>query len=133
MTEPLNSSMCPTLGQGSPEKQGRQDARVRRVCALCSAQCPTPCGPTDCSPPGSSIRGILQQESWSGLPFLFPGDLPDPGIKPRSPAWQVYSLLYEPLGKPQGGFYSWKSLTPFPNSFKMLRYLTKASVFHKRA
>ena len=74
-----------------------------------------------------------RQEYWSGLPFLFPGDLPDPGIKPKSPALRVYSLLYEPLGKPQGGFYSWKSLTPFPSSFKMLKYLTKASVFHKRA
>ena len=34
----------------------------------------------DCSPPGSPVHGILQQEYWSGLPFQ--GDLPDPGIKP---------------------------------------------------
>ena len=33
-----------------------------------------------------------KQEYWSGLPFPSPGDLPDPGIKPRSPALQVDSL-----------------------------------------
>ena len=37
-----------------------------------------------------------RQEYWSGLPFPPPGDLPDPGIKPGSPAWQVDSL---PLGR----------------------------------
>ena len=36
--------------------------------------------------PGSSVRGISQQEYWSGLPFSPPGDLPDPGIQPKSPA-----------------------------------------------
>ena len=30
--------------------------------------------------------GFSRQEYWSGLPFPSPGDLPDPGIKPRSPA-----------------------------------------------
>ena len=30
--------------------------------------------------------GFSRQECWSGLPFPTPGDLPDPGIKPRSPA-----------------------------------------------
>ena len=38
---------------------------------------------------------------WSGLPFPFPGDLPDPGIESRSPALQADSLLSEPLGKPE--------------------------------
>ena len=41
-----------------------------------------------------------RQEYWSGLPCPPPGDLPDPGIKPRSPALQVDSLLSEPRGKP---------------------------------
>ena len=40
--------------------------------------------PMDCSPPGSSVHGILQQEYWSGLPFPLLGDLPDPGIEPSS-------------------------------------------------
>ena len=36
--------------------------------------------------------GFSSQEDWSGLPFLSPGDLPDPGIKLASPAWQADSL-----------------------------------------
>ena len=37
--------------------------------------------------------------AWSGLPFPSPGDLPDPGIKPGSPALQADALLSEPPGK----------------------------------
>ena len=40
-----------------------------------------------------------RQEYWSGLPFTFPGDLPDPGIKPRSPALQADALPSELPGK----------------------------------
>ena len=39
---------------------------------------------------------------WSRLPFPSPGDLPDPGIKPRSPALQADTLPSEPPGKPYG-------------------------------
>ena len=42
-----------------------------------------------------------RQEFWNGLPFPPPGNLPDPGIKPRSPTLQVDSLPCELLGKPQ--------------------------------
>ena len=42
-----------------------------------------------------------KQEYWSGLPFLSPGDLPNPGVKPESPALQADFLLSEPLGKPR--------------------------------
>ena len=55
--------------------------------------------PMDCSLPGSSVHGILQAEYWSRLPFPSPGDVPDPGIEPRSPAWQADSLPSKPLGK----------------------------------
>ena len=44
--------------------------------------------------------GFSRQEYWSGLPFPSPGDLPNPGIKPRSPALQVDALPSEPPGKP---------------------------------
>ena len=40
-----------------------------------------------------------RQEYWSGLPFPSPGDLPDPGIEPRSPALQADSLPNEPPWK----------------------------------
>ena len=47
--------------------------------------------------------GFSRQEYWSGLPFPSPGELPDPGIEPGSPALQADALLSEPLGKPLGG------------------------------
>ena len=47
--------------------------------------------------------GFSRQEYWRGLPFPSPGDLPDPGIKSRSPALQADSLLSEPPGKPPSG------------------------------
>ena len=44
--------------------------------------------------------GFSRQESWSGLLFPSPGNLPDPGIQPRSPALQADYLLLEPPRKP---------------------------------
>ena len=41
-----------------------------------------------------------RQEYWSGLPFPFSGDLPNPWIKLKSPTLQADSLLSEPPGKP---------------------------------
>ena len=41
-----------------------------------------------------------RQEYWGGQPFSSPGDLPDPGIKPGSPALQADSFPSEPPGKP---------------------------------
>ena len=43
--------------------------------------------------------GFSRQEYWSGLPFLSPGDLSDPGIGPRSSAFQADALTSEPPGK----------------------------------
>ena len=57
----------------------------------------TLCDPIDCSFPGSSVHGISKQEYWSGLPFLSPGDLPNLGTEPESPALQADSLSSEPM------------------------------------
>ena len=43
--------------------------------------------------------GFSRQEYWSGLPFPSPGDLPNPGIKPGSPALEADTLPSEPPGK----------------------------------
>ena len=45
--------------------------------------------------------GFPRQESWSEWSLPSPGDLPNPGVKPRSPALQADSLLSEPPGKPK--------------------------------
>ena len=58
--------------------------------------CPALCDSKDYSLPGSSVHGIFQQEYWSELPFLPPGDILDPGMEPASPvapALQAGSLL----------------------------------------
>ena len=51
-------------------------------------------------PPASSVHGSSRQEHWSGLPFPPPGDLPDPGVEPPSPALVSRFSTIEPLGKP---------------------------------
>ena len=46
---------------------------------------------------------FFRQEFWSGLPFPSPWDLPNPGIKPRSPTLQADTLPCEAPGKPLNG------------------------------
>ena len=48
----------------------------------------------------SSVSENREEVYWSGLPFPSPGDFPNPGIKPRSPALQADALTSEPPGKP---------------------------------
>ena len=49
--------------------------------------------------PAPLLMEFTRQEYWNGLPFLSPGDLPDPGTEPWSPAWQAGSLPSESLEK----------------------------------
>ena len=67
------------------------------VCSVMSNSCHS----VDCTahqaPPS---MGFPRQEYWSGLPFLSPGDLPDPGIKLTS-AMADRFFTTEPPGKPQ--------------------------------
>ena len=49
----------------------------------------------------SPSMGFSRQEYWNRLPFPSPGDLPNPGSKPGSPALQADALPSEPLGKPR--------------------------------
>ena len=48
------------------------------------------------------FMGFARQEYWSGVPFLSPGDLPDPGIKPGSPALAGSFSTTEPAGVNSG-------------------------------
>ena len=61
----------------------------------CVRLCATP------QPPPPPPMGFSRQEYWSRVPFPSPGDLPNPGIEPGSPALQADALISEPLGKPQ--------------------------------
>ena len=60
--------------------------------------CLTLCDPMGCSIP--LFTGFSRQGYWSGLPFPFPGNLPNPGIETGSPTLQADALPSKPPGKP---------------------------------
>ena len=65
----------------------------------CAQLCLTLCNPLDIAHQAPLSMGFPRQEYWSRLPFPTPEDLPDPGIKPMSPALQVDSLPTKLSGK----------------------------------
>ena len=67
---------------------------------LATKSCPTLVTPWTVACQAPLSMGFSRQEYWSVLPFPSPGDLPDSGIKPRSPKLRADSLPTEPLGKP---------------------------------
>ena len=65
----------------------------------------TPCDPLDCSPPVFSVHGILLVRILVWVAITFSRNLPDPEIKPGSPALQSDSLPSELQGEPQNRKY----------------------------
>ena len=94
---------------------GRKETKIISLNFLTEAlyakslqSCPTLCDPTDCSPPGSSVRGIFQARIWSGLPCPSPGIFPTQRSNPRLSCllyWQGGSLLLASPGKPGGSTF----------------------------
>ena len=78
---PLQSAFAVAAGRGG------------RVLCEAAQSFPTFRDPVDCSPPGSSIHGILQARTLEWVAIPSPGDLPDSGIKPGSLALQGFSIL----------------------------------------
>ena len=76
--------------------------------------CPTLCDTMDVTYQAPPSMGFSRQECWSGLPFPSPGDLPDPGIEPRSPALQADALPSEPPGKSYIYIYIYTFSDSFP-------------------
>ena len=68
--------------------------------------------------------GFSRQEYWSGLPFPSPGDLPNPGTEPWSPAWQADALSSEPPGNSSSTsfkiFYIQLFQHCFPKNFSLI-------------
>ena len=80
---------------------------LSRVCLFATAGTAAPQAPLS--------MGFSRQEHWSGLPCPPAGDLPSPGIQPRSPALQADSLPAESSGKPKNtGMGSLSLLWNFP-------------------
>ena len=98
---------------------------------LVTQSCPTLCNPMDCSQPGSSDHGILQARilEWVAMPSS--GNIPNPGIEPRSPALWVDSLPAEPhKGSPR--ILEWV-VYPFPrgsSSYQGNGILLQMALFH---
>ena len=72
----------------------------RAVLCIVAQLCPTLVTPWAVARQAPLSMGFSRQEDWSGLPGPPPGDLPNPGIKSRSPAMQADSLPAELPGKP---------------------------------
>ena len=68
------------------------------VCSVVQS-CLTVYNPMDCSPPGALSVRFPRQEYWSGLPFPPPGNLPNPGIEPASPASPALCVPLSHSGK----------------------------------
>ena len=88
---------CSYCHQASQAFVTSLDSRTRHA-RVRAQSCLTLCNPVDCSLPGSTSTGFSRPEYWSRLPFPPPGDLPDPEIKPVSPALQADSLPLSHLG-----------------------------------
>ena len=94
-------SSWPGVTPGSPALQA--DSIIwapgkRHICVCCCC-CAQTC-PWTAARQAPPWVGFSKQEYWSGLPCPPPGNLPNPGIEPRSPTLQADSLPSEPPGKP---------------------------------
>ena len=93
---------CQSLSVGAPRLGWQRDltrgAGLGRDGGghLIAKSCPAFVTPWTVAHQASLSMGFSRQEYWSGLPFPSPGDLPNPGIEPRSPALQeiLYRLSY---------------------------------------
>ena len=112
--------MCPTCSEAkhtekleTGAEKGLLQGRERRHSFSClkkfsapqrmlvAQPCLTLWDPMDCGPPGPSVHGFLQARILKWVTIPSPGDLPDPGIEPRSPALPTDSFLSEPPRAPQ--------------------------------
>ena len=84
----------PTEGEVKTGDRVRERQRDRKVKVKVAQLCLTVCDPMDC-------MEFCRPEYWSGQPFPSPGDLPNPGMEPRSPTLQADSVPVEPPGKPK--------------------------------
>ena len=84
--------------QNNDTKMG--GSHTRCVCAQALSHVRLFATPWTAQPSRLLCHGISRQEYWSGLPFPFPGDLPNPGMEPISPALTGRFFTTEPPGKP---------------------------------
>ena len=96
-------------GVAGPTRAGKETGfKWGPWCCLCACSvaqsCLTLCNPTGCSPPGSSVHGILQARIREWVPCPPPGNLPDPGIEARSHVSRTGRQVSLPLTAYSGHF-----------------------------
>ena len=92
-----------------------------KLCACWVTQsCLTLCKPMDYTTLAPLYMGLSCQDYLSGLPFPTPGDLPDPGITPTSPALQVNSLQFSL----QGSLWVWHSISEISKLFEWVKVMS---------
>ena len=89
---------APTWDEQSSKRDSSRSFCLVEFLCLVAELCLTPCGPVDHSPPGST--GFPRQESWSGVPFPSPGNLPNSGTEPESLASPALAGRPLPLALP---------------------------------
>ena len=89
--------------------------------------------PVGYSPPGFSVHGDSPGKNSSGLPCPPPGDLPNPGIEPKSPTLRVNYLPYKPPGKPHDLLDNLKFIGYLKNYSRFLKNINtlKQRIPHK--
>ena len=129
------SDSCPVIDSRSPDSSVRGTLQAR-MCADCAVM-------SDFATPWTVAYQAPQsmefprREYWSVLPFPSPGDLPDWGIKPKSPAFQADSLPSRLQGSPKNWDFPsiprqeyWSGL-PCPPGSSWLRALTTTSLMSR--
>ena len=91
------SPMSPALAGGffTTSATWESPLQPQKYEVLVTQSCRTLCEPQTIAHQASLSMGFSRQEHWSGLSFPSPEDLPNPGIKPLSPALQAESLSFE--------------------------------------
>ena len=74
------------VGQSQGSVQGLLSGKRDMVAGTCALLCPTLHHPLDVAHQAPLCLGFPRQKYWNGLPFPPPGNLPDPGMKPKSSA-----------------------------------------------
>ena len=90
--------LCAAALHTHPQRLRPHGSGIVFCCCSVAKSCSALCNPIDCSPPSSSVYGILQARVLEQVAISFSRDLPNLGIKPGSPALQVdffYRLSYE--------------------------------------
>ena len=93
--------LVPVLAASIHDSQKPTPGSAWDPVGLVSQWYPTLCDPMDCRPPGSSVRELSHVRILEWVAISYPGDLPDIGIEPRSPALQVDSVPLNHQGSPR--------------------------------